>query len=111
MLYVIERKMPVLRCMAQYNRKGSDDLHGIANCSLYKDLKVMGDIKSRRLGWADHIVAMEEDRTPREVIHGKSHNLRSVGKPRTRWADAAQRAALQILGIRRWRRRAGDRKE
>jgi len=29
-----------------------------------------------------------------------------VRRPRTRWADMVQRDALQLLGIREWRRRA-----
>jgi len=31
-----------------------------------------------------------------------------VGRPRTRWADVVQRDALQLLGIRGWRRRAAN---
>jgi hypothetical protein len=34
-----------------------------------------------------------------------------VGRPRTRWADAVQRAALQLLEIRGWRRRSANRDE
>jgi len=34
-----------------------------------------------------------------------------VGRPRTRWADVVQRDALQLLGIRGWRRRAENRDE
>jgi len=34
---------------------------------------------------------------------------RPVGRPRTRWADVVQRDASQLLGIRRWRRRAENR--
>jgi hypothetical protein len=32
-------------------------------------------------------------------------------RPRTRWADVVQRDALQLLGIRGWRRRAVNRDE
>jgi hypothetical protein len=32
-----------------------------------------------------------------------------VGRPRTRWANVVQRDALQLLGIRGWRRRAANR--
>jgi hypothetical protein len=32
-------------------------------------------------------------------------------RPRTRWADVVQRDALQLLGVRGWRRRAEDRDE
>jgi len=34
-----------------------------------------------------------------------------VGRPRTRWADAVQWDALQLLGIRGLRRRAANRDE
>jgi len=34
-----------------------------------------------------------------------------TGRPRTRWADVVQRDALQILGIRGWRKRAANRDE
>jgi hypothetical protein len=34
-----------------------------------------------------------------------------VGRPRTRWAVVVQRDALQVLGIRGWRRRAANRDE
>jgi len=33
-----------------------------------------------------------------------------VGRPRTRWADV-QRDALELLGVRGWRRRAENRDE
>jgi hypothetical protein len=39
-------------------------------------------------------------------IRGIFHTTRTVGRPRTRWADVVQRDALQLLGIRRWRRNA-----
>jgi len=32
-----------------------------------------------------------------------------VGRPRTKWADVVQRDALQLLGVRGWRRRAANR--
>jgi len=34
-----------------------------------------------------------------------------VRRPRTRWADVVQRDAVQLLGIRGWRRRATNRDE
>jgi len=36
---------------------------------------------------------------------------KGVGRPRTRWADVVQSDALQLLGIRGWRRRAENRDE
>jgi len=36
-------------------------------------------------------------------------SIMHTGRPRTRWADVVQRDALQLLGIRGWRRRAESR--
>lgn len=73
--------------------------------SLYKYLNIVDDIKMRILGWAGQIAGMEEERYPQKALNGKFYITRSVGRPRTRWH------ALQILGIRGWRRRAGNREE
>jgi hypothetical protein len=69
------------------------------------------DIKIRRLEWAGHIIRMEKERIPKKVLNGKLYTTRSVGRPRTRWADVIQRDALQLLGLSRWRRRAANRDE
>jgi hypothetical protein len=66
----------------------------------YKDLNILEDIKIRRLEWASHFMRMEEERIPKTVLNGKFHNLSSVGKPRTSWADVVQRDVSQILEIR-----------
>jgi hypothetical protein len=47
----------------------------------------------------------------KKFLNGNLHTTRSVGRPRTRWADVVQRDALQLLGIRGWRRRAANRDE
>jgi hypothetical protein len=45
----------------------------------------------------------------RKVLNGNFHTTRPEGRPRTRWADVVQGYALQLLGIRGWRRRAVNR--
>jgi len=69
------------------------------------------DIKIRRLEWAGHIIRMEEERIPKKVLNGIFHTTRPGRRPRTRWADIVQRDALQLLGIRGWRRRAANKDE
>jgi len=69
----------------------------------------MEDFKIRRLGWAGHIMRMEEERIPKKVLNRNFYATRPVGRPRTRWVDVVQRDALQLLGIRGWRRRAENR--
>jgi hypothetical protein len=68
------------------------------------------DIKIRRLEWAGHIIRREEERIKKRVLNENFHTTRPVGRPRTRWADV-QRDALQLLGIRGWRKRAANRDE
>jgi hypothetical protein len=36
--------------------------------SLYKEPNIVEDIKVRRLGWAGHIIRMEEERIPKRVL-------------------------------------------
>ena len=57
------------------------------------------------------MIRMEEERIPKKVLNGNFHTTRTAGRPRTRWADVVQRDALQLLGIRGWRRRAANRDE
>ena len=71
----------------------------------------MEDIKIRRLEWASHIIRTEEERIPKKVLDGNFHTTRAVRRPRNRWADVVQRDALQLLGIRGWRRRAANKDE
>jgi len=52
---------------------------------------------------------MEEERNPKNVLNGNFYTTKSVGRPRTRWTNVVQRDALQLLGIRGWRRRAENR--
>jgi hypothetical protein len=52
---------------------------------------------------------MEEERNSKKVSTRKLPHHKPVGRPRTRWADVVQRDALQLLGIRGWRRRAANR--
>jgi len=69
------------------------------------------DIVIRRLGCACHIGRMEEERIPKKVLNGNFYTTIPLGRPRTRWADVVQRDALQLMGIRGWRRRAENRDE
>jgi len=79
--------------------------------SLYKESNIVEDIKIRRLVRADHIIRMEEERIPKKALNGNLHTTRPVGRPRNRWADVVQKDALQLLGIRGWRRKAEKRDE
>ena len=47
----------------------------------------------------------------KKVLNGNLYTTRPVRRPRTRRADVVQRDALQLLGIRGWRRSAENRDE
>jgi hypothetical protein len=79
--------------------------------SLYKGINTVDDFRIGRLGWACDIIRTEEERISKKVLNEKFHNSQSVRKPRTRGAEIVQRDALQILGIRGWKRQAGNREE
>ena len=53
---------------------------------------------------------MEEERIPKKILNG-NFTTRPVGRSRIRWVDVVQRDALQLLGIKGWRRRAENRDE
>jgi len=79
--------------------------------SLYNEPNIVEDIKIRRLEWVGHTIRMDEERIPKKVLNGNFHTTRPVGRPRTRWENVVQRDALQLLGIRGWRKRAANRDE
>jgi hypothetical protein len=48
--------------------------------SLYES-NIVEDIKIRRLGWAGHIIRMEEERIPKKVLNRNFHTTKPVGRP------------------------------
>jgi hypothetical protein len=78
---------------------------------LYNEPDIVEDIKIKRLEWTGHIIRMEEERIPKKVVNGNFHTTRPVGRPRTRWVDVVQGDALQLLGIREWKKKAANRDE
>ena len=47
----------------------------------------------------------------KEVLNGNFYTTRPVGRPRIIWVYVVQRDALQLPGIRGWKRRAENRDE
>jgi hypothetical protein len=74
--------------------------------SLYSEPNIVEDIKIRRLKWAGHNKDGRRKDSKKKVLNGNFHTTRPVGRPGTRWAVVVQRDALQLLGIRGWRRAA-----
>jgi len=90
--------------MAQHKKEGrwcpswNSELY-----SLYNEPNVVEDIKIGRLGWAGHIMRMEEERIPKKkkVLNGNFCTTRKVGRPRSRWADVVQGGCITTAGDKR----------
>jgi hypothetical protein len=65
-------------------------------------------IKGQRISWLGHLERMEENRTPKKIFTQELEGTR--GRPRKGWKEEAERD-LQVLGVRRWRELATDRKK
>jgi hypothetical protein len=66
-------------------------------------------IKGQRISWLDHLERMEENRMPKKIFTQELEGPRRRGRPRKRWKEGVERD-LQVLGVRKWRELATDRK-
>jgi len=67
-------------------------------------------IKSRRIAWLDHVMRMDDKRTPKRILEWKPIGTRIRGRPRKRWiADIEE--DMQVMGTRRWRNQCKERAE
>jgi hypothetical protein len=67
-------------------------------------------IKGQRISWLRHLERMEEDRIPKKIFAEELEGKIRRGRPRKGWKEEAERD-LQVLGVRRWRGLATDRKK
>ena len=67
-------------------------------------------IKRQRIGWLGHLERVEEDRMPKKIFTQELEGTRRRGRPRKGWKEEAERD-LRVLGVRRWRELAADRKK
>jgi hypothetical protein len=59
-------------------------------------------IKINRLGWAGHVIRMDNNRTIKKVLDTKPIGTRKIGRPKLRWEDDVIQA-IKILGVKNWR--------
>ena len=62
-------------------------LHNEGHNDLYCSPNIVRVIKSRRMGWAEHVACMEEGRGVHKVLVGKPEGEKPLGRPRRRWED------------------------
>jgi hypothetical protein len=73
----------------------NDELH-----SLYSSPNIVRVIKSRRMGWAGHVICMGEGRGVYRVLVGRPEGKRPVARPRRRWENNIK---IELRGdIDRW---------
>jgi hypothetical protein len=60
-------------------------LHNEELNDLYSSPNIVRAIKSRRVGWAGHLVRMGERRGMYTVSVGKQERKRALGRPRHKW--------------------------
>ena len=72
-------------------------LHNEELNDLYCSPNIVRVIKSRRMGWAEHVARMGEKRGVYRVLVGKPEGKRPLGIPRRRWVDNI-RMDLQEVG-------------
>jgi hypothetical protein len=62
------------------------------------------------ISWLGHLERIEEDMMPRKIFTQELKGTRRRGRPRKGWKEEVERD-LQVLGVRRWRELAADRKK
>jgi hypothetical protein len=64
-------------------------------------------IKIKRLGWAGHVIHMDNNRTVKKVFNTKPVVIRKVGRPKLRWEDDVIQD-IKTLGVKDWRNLATE---
>jgi hypothetical protein len=62
----------------RWRLRWSNELH-----SLYNDVNTVEDFKIRRLGWAGHIVRMEDERIPKKSFEREIPQHKTSGKTKS----------------------------
>jgi hypothetical protein len=67
-------------------------------------------MKGQRTSWLGHLERMEENRMPKMIFSQELEGPRRRGRPRKSWKEKVERD-LHVVGVRRWRELATDRKK
>jgi len=77
---------------------------------LIENADIVRFIKSRRIAWLDHVMRMDDKRTPKRILEWKPIGTRIRGRPRNRCIPDIEED-MQIMEIRRWSNQRKDRAE
>ena len=67
-------------------------------------------IQWQRISWLGHLERIEEDRMPKKIFTQELEGMRQRRRPQKGWEEEVERDR-QVLGVRRWRNLATDRKK
>jgi hypothetical protein len=69
---------------------------------LFNEPDIVKYIKINRLGWAGHVIRMDNNRTVENVFNTKPTRIRKIGRPKLRWEkDVIQ--DTKTLGVKNGR--------
>ena len=72
------------------------------NCTVYTmNQTSWGDIKIRRLGWAGHLIRMEEERIPKKVFKRKLLHHKTSGKTKNLRGGCGLEGCITAAGDKR----------
>jgi hypothetical protein len=77
-------------------------LHNGELHNLYSSPDIIGQIKSRRMMWAEHVARMGEGRNVYRVLVGKPEGKRPLKRPRRRGEDGIKMDLREIGWGGRW---------
>jgi len=77
---------------------------------LIENADIVRFIKSRSIAWLDHVMRMNDTRTPKIILAWKPLGTRIRRRPRKRWIVDIEEA-MQIMGIKRWRKQSEEREK
>ncbi|XP_066904006.1 uncharacterized protein [Halyomorpha halys] len=107
-LLVFERK--ILRRLyggvligGKWKRENNQDLY-----IMFKEHDIVRVIKIARLRWVGHVVRMDNEDPPRQLLMEPLHGTRRRGRPKLRWADGVAVDATNMLGLQDWVAAARD---
>jgi len=77
---------------------------------LIENADIVRFIKSRRTSWLDHVMRMDDRRTPKKILEWKPKGTRIGVTPRKRRIADIEKD-MQIIGIKGWRKQCKEREE
>ena len=98
------RVRKILRIICGPTQKGGRWRHKWNSelCSLYKAPNILEDIKIRRLGWAGHIIRMEEERIPKKKgFKRKLPHHKTGGKTKNQMGGCGPEGCITTAGDKR----------